>query len=204
MIIDTVVVGELETNCYIVHDPKTREAVIIDPGDDASRILEVLGEKRLIPLYIVNTHGHPDHVTGNEEIRQATGAKVAIHEEDAKIFATPSAWLKYLFSTKVHIDKNLKDGDEIKFGSQTLTVIHTPGHSKGSICLYSGSDKVLFSGDTLFFNDYGRTDLPWSSDADMMNSLKGLLALPTGTRVLPGHGPETTIAKEREHMGALK
>ena len=201
MLIETLVVGPLETNCYIAYDPETREAVVIDPGDQPTDILDVLGGKRLIPLYIINTHGHPDHLAADEEVRQATGAKILIHEDDAKIFDAPSSWLKFAFSSKVpHIDRKLKDGDGIKFGSSFLKVIHTPGHSRGSVCLYSEADAILFSGDTLFYNNYGRTDLPWSEDEKMMGSLKKLLALPSDTRVLPGHGPETTIAKERENL----
>ena len=204
MMIDTVVVGELETNCYIAYDPKTKEAVIIDPGDESSKILEVLGEKRLVPLYIINTHGHPDHFGGNEDIRQATGAKVMIHEDDARIFGPKIFPLQTIFQTKIHIDKKLRDGDIIRFGAEELKVIHTPGHSKGSMCLYSESDAVLFSGDTLFYNDYGRTDLPWSDEDKMKDSLKKLLLLPPETRVLSGHGPSTTIAKEKENLGNLK
>ena len=201
MNIETIEVGELETNCYIAYDPQSKEAIVIDPGDESGKILDLLGEKRLIPLYIVITHGHPDHTGGAEEIHKATGAKILIHEEDAKVFNTPSAWLKYLFSSKIHIDKELKEGDVIKFGGISFAVIHTPGHSKGSMCLYSKEEKALFSGDTLFYDAVGRTDLPWSSEADMKASLKKLLELPPETKVLPGHGWSSTIGQERVHLG---
>jgi len=169
----------LQTNCYIVVDEKSTEAIIIDPGDEAAKILPNLAGLSI--RYIVITHGHPDHFGALDEIKKQTRVPVLIHPDDN--------WF-------IEGDNNLKDGDEIKFGSLTLKVIHTPGHSQGSLCLYLPGH--LFSGDTLFSTTHGRVDLPGSSPRAMRQSLKTLAALPDDTIVYPGHDETTTIGQEKE------
>jgi len=177
MQIKTIKVGPLRTNCYVVVDEKSGEAVVIDPGDEAEKILPEI--KGLKIRAIIVTHGHMDHFGAVSAIKQATGARLLMHPAD-NWFIVP--------------DQNI--GDKIFFGSITFDVIPTPGHSPGGFCLYTKG--FLFSGDTLFANTYGRTDLPGSCEADMLRSLKRLAQLPDDTRVLPGHGDCTSIALEKE------
>jgi len=198
MNIETVVVGDLQTNCYIAYDPETKETVIIDPGAAHAAILKKIEEKKLKPLYILHTHGHPDHFGSTDEIKKATGARVMVHNDDAHILQSKILSLRGMFYNSTKVDRNLKEGDEIRFGKEKLKVIHTPGHSKGCICFYSEADSILFSGDTMFKSDVGRTDLPGGSEKELAISIKKLFNLPDSTRVLPGHGRETTIADEKE------
>ena len=179
MQIKTVKVGSLQTNCYIVIDEKSSEAVVIDPGDEGARILAEI--KGLKVRYIILTHGHPDHFGAIDVLQKATGAPLLANPDDG--------WF-------VKPDQELKDGQGIKFGEISLKVIHTPGHSRGGVCLYA--DGVLFSGDTLFSGDRGRTDLPGGSMAQMAKSLNRLSRLPDETVVFPGHDEPTTIRREKE------
>jgi glyoxylase-like metal-dependent hydrolase (beta-lactamase superfamily II) len=179
MLIKTIKVGDLQTNCYIVIDEKSNEAVIIDPGDEASEILREL--KNLKIRYIILTHGHPDHFGAVNNIKAKTGAPLLMHPADNWFFKP---------------DKELSEGQEIKFGEISLKVLHTPGHTKGGVCLYANGH--LFSGDTLFSEAHGRTDLPGGSIEEMRKSLKRLASLPDETRVYPGHDEETTIGLEKE------
>lgn len=188
MIIRTVRVGPIDTNCYIVGDEATKEALVIDPGDEAEKISAAIEAEKLAPRLIVNTHGHFDHVTADLKLKEKTGAALLIHELDL-----PMA----LLTAPLRPDRLLKDGDEIKVGTMVFSVIHTPGHTPGGICLYDEKEKVLFSGDTLFYGTTGRTDLPSSSDKEMEISFKKLMALPDETKVYPGHGRPTTIGREK-------
>jgi len=179
MQIKTIKVGELRTNCYVVIDEKTQEAVIIDPGDEAQKILaEIKGYK--IDKIII-THGHFDHIGAIDEIKQSLKARVLMHPSD---------------NWDLEPDVVLSDGDIIQFGGINLKVIHTPGHSPGGICLYTPGH--LFAGDTLFSGTCGRVDLPGSSETMMINSLQKLFNLPADTKVYPGHGNATTIGSEKE------
>jgi len=180
--------GMFATNCFFVRDTKTREALIIDPGFDreseAKTILKEIESNDFEVKYIVNTHGHSDHIGGNRALKELTKAPILIHEYDAPMLSNP------------HADRLLHDGDLIDVGSIKLRVIHTPGHSKGSIILLS-SDAV-FSGDTLFAGSIGRYDLPGGSLEEIKSSLKNkLLILPDYLKVYPGHGPVSTIGEER-------
>ncbi|NQT29152.1 MAG: MBL fold metallo-hydrolase [Candidatus Saganbacteria bacterium] len=179
MQIKTVKVGSLQTNCYIVIDDKSREAIVIDPGDEAQKIVAAI--KGLKVKYIVITHGHPDHFGAIDQVKKTTGAAILMNPADAWFFKP---------------DQEIAEGDQIKFGDIVLEVLQTPGHSEGGVCLYTPG--YLFAGDTLFSTAHGRVDLPGGSMKKMLNSLKRLGALPPNTQVFPGHDESTTIALEKE------
>jgi hydroxyacylglutathione hydrolase len=202
MILEMLTVGTLFTNCYIVGCIETLEGLIIDPGfnrdNEADRVLKKADQHHLKVKYIVNTHGHPDHTAGNSILKEATGAPILIHELDAPKLTDASQSLAGLFGLRVTsppADRTLKEGDTIKAGKVQLKVLHTPGHSKGSIALLGGN--VVFTGDTLFAGSIGRYDFPDASFKDIMNSLKRLATLPDHMRVYPGHGPMSTIGQEK-------
>jgi len=188
MFVKMFTVGMIQTNCFIVGDTQTKEAVVIDPGFDsaseAKSILKEIERNRFRVTFIINTHGHPDHTSGNKILKEATGASILIHGYDAPLLRNPVA------------DKAIREGDIVELGEVKLRVLHTPGHSKGSIALLSVD--AVFSGDTLFAGGIGRYDLPGGSLEEIMNSLKNkLLILPDHLKVYPGHGPVTTIGEER-------
>jgi hydroxyacylglutathione hydrolase len=195
MFVKMFTVGMLAANCFLVGNTETNEAVIIDPGFDreseAETIINEIERNEFEVKYIINTHGHPDHNGGNQIMKDYTKAPILIHEHDASLLSNPPA------------DRKLRDGDLIEVGSVRLRVIHTPGHSKGSIILL-GSD-VVFSGDTLFAGSIGRYDLPGGSLNELVNSLKNsLLTLPDHVKVYPGHGPVSTIGEERRYNPFLQ
>ncbi len=198
MDIKTLAVGPLETNCYVVSDEATGEAMVIDPGDEPDRIIELSGG--LDVKYIVLTHAHFDHAGAVPELKEATGASIALHPADKAAYSTvteQAAFWGFQSDPMPEPDIMLAEGDELSLGGTTLRVLHTPGHSPGCICLVGGG--VLFSGDTLFKGSVGRTDLPGSSIGELKASFRRLLELPPETAVLPGHGPATTIAGERSY-----
>jgi glyoxylase-like metal-dependent hydrolase (beta-lactamase superfamily II) len=180
MQIKVVKVGSLQTNCYVVIDELSKEAIIIDPADEAAKISPLLAG--LTVPYIIVTHGHPDHFGALDELKKITGAQFLAHQVD-NWFYRP--------------DRSINEGDKIRFGQIELTVYHTPGHTGGGICLYTPGH--LFAGDTLFLHTYGRTDLPGGSEVTMQKSLSRLAKLPGETIVYPGHGQNTTIAEEKEY-----
>jgi glyoxylase-like metal-dependent hydrolase (beta-lactamase superfamily II) len=195
-----VTVGPFATNCYVVGSEINREGIIIDPGDESSHIMDVVRELELDIKIIVLTHGHSDHTGALNEIRDATDASVAIHKDD--INTLKNKLLGVLMGTSVKSppipDRLLNDGDRLSVKGLELLVIHTPGHSKGSICLLG--DKVLFSGDTLFNFGIGRSDLPGSggNHEQLIKSINNkLLVLDDALKVYPGHGADTTIGTER-------
>ena len=212
-------VGMLQCNCHIVGDPQTREAIVIDPGDDAGRILEVIERHHLKVTAIVVTHTHIDHVVGLRRVQEATGAPVYLHADDLGLYRMldmQASWLGWKTPEQAHVDQLVREGDVIRWGRCEAQILHTPGHTPGSICLYMPSDMPeapanasaakssqrgtgrLFAGDTLFAGSIGRTDLWGGSFAGIISSLKGkLLELPDDTIVYPGHGETTTIGKER-------
>jgi glyoxylase-like metal-dependent hydrolase (beta-lactamase superfamily II) len=199
MIIKTVTVGELRTNCYIVASSKTREAVIIDPGDEAEKIIEAIETEKLKPILIVNTHAHPDHVGANFKLAEKYDIVAAIGEDGFRMIEDFKGYFEEFSGLKIEdlsMERLLKDNNMIDIGELKLKVINTPGHSKGSICLYG--NKVLFSGDTLFAGTYGRTDIPGGSEEEMQASINKLMGLPDETVVYPGHGSRTTIGEERK------
>jgi len=200
----------MDVFAYLVWCPRTKEALVIDPGGDEELILERIKEKGLILKYIVNTHGHGDHTHGNMKLKAFTGAEIIMHEEDDKMFNSPMGQemsRSFGFTPSPDADILAKDGDEIVVGDVSLKVIHTPGHSPGGICLYGGGH--LFTGDTLFVGGIGRTDLPGASTSQFMQSIKEkLLTLPGETMVWPGHdygmSPSSTINDERKTNPWLK
>ena len=203
MIFETIVVGDLGVNCFILADSATKEGVVIDPGADGERILGMLKANGVKPLYILNTHGHFDHIGANRKVAEATGAKIMINAGDEPFLsrAAQSATMYGLSAENSPAPAaNLNDGDLIRFGSHEIKVIHTPGHSAGGCCLYLQKEGLLISGDTLFAESIGRTDLPGGSQAQLVDNIRSkLLVLPPETRVFPGHGPSTTIEHEKKY-----
>ena len=202
MIFESVAVGPLQCNCYIVGCEETREALLIDPGEDAELILPLIARHRLNVRYILSTHAHIDHVGDLEQMKQATGAEALLHEKDLVLYQNlpmQAAWLGVSVPPTIKIDNFVADRDELRFGKHAGEVLFTPGHTPGSICLHlpEGNGK-LFSGDTLFYRSIGRTDLWGGSQETIFRSLRGkLLALDDNTIVYPGHGQPTTIGEER-------
>ncbi len=199
MIIEMLHVGPLQTNCYIVGCEDTKEGAIIDPGGDAKRILAEVERLGLKIKYVINTHGHFDHTLANKEVVKATGAPLAIHSADAPMLTQGGGAFFFGLMGKASppADTIMEEGQVLTLGQIELEVLHTPGHSPGSICLYSEKDGVLFDGDVLFNMGIGRSDLPGGSYSVLMRSIQKLLALPDETTVYPGHGPATTIGRER-------
>ena len=203
MIIERLVVGPLQTNCYIVGDEATGEGIVIDPGGDADLILETVQSKKLNVKLVVNTHGHFDHIMANGKVMEATGAPLAIHPDDAGMLTNPLRSFA-LFVGKIHPSPPatvlLEEGSTVEVGSIKLQVLHTPGHSAGSVSLWCTQEKAVFSGDVLFNMGIGRTDFPGGSYRVLLQSIREkLFTLPDETMVYPGHGPETTIGFERAH-----
>lgn len=199
MIIKGMPLGPVQANCYVVGCEETREAAVIDPGDEGERVLDVLAKHNLTAKVILNTHGHFDHVGGNAELKEATGAELIIHTLDAPMLGqlTQTARLFGLFSeNSPEADRLVEHGDEIQVGQMAFKVIHTPGHTPGGVS-FLVEDKV-FVGDTLFAGSVGRTDLPGGDTQTLINSIrKQLFVLDDATEVYPGHMGMTTIGQEK-------
>ena len=202
MIHEILPVGPLQCNCSVIGDESTREAMVIDPGDDIEDVLVLIRKHNLQVKQIVITHAHIDHVGGAMKLRAATGAPILLNQSDyalLKMIDMQAVWVGMAPPGKVEIDHSLGPADRVRTGSLDADVIHTPGHTEGSICLYFPAEKKLIAGDTLFAGSIGRTDLPGGSFQKIINSLhEKVLALPDDTIVVPGHGPLTTIGEERE------
>ena len=195
-------VGPLQCNCSIIGDEQTREAMVIDPGDQIEDILRVLKAENLTLKQIVVTHAHIDHVGGAMKLKAATGAPILMNQKDEallKMLDVQATWIGMKPPGAVQVDEDVSEGRILQVGSLSSTVIHTPGHTEGSICLHFPEQNTLFAGDTLFAGSIGRTDLPGGSFEKIIRSLHNqLLQLPDETQVVPGHGPMTTIGQERE------
>jgi len=204
MLIKQLELGADRVFCYILACEETREAVIIDPGGEEEKLLAVLHELGLKPVFIINTHCHPDHTCGNKIIRETTGALIVRHEADEHLLLDPGAQ-KYFrrqgFPASPPADKTVRDGDLLEFGKYSLTIIHTPGHSPGSICIYTENN--LFTGDSLFVGAAGRVDVPGGDFTTLITSLAEKIAvLPDATIIWPGHdygdSKTSTVGREKK------
>ncbi|MDI6890714.1 MAG: MBL fold metallo-hydrolase [Thermodesulfovibrionales bacterium] len=194
----SLVVGPLEANCFIIADENTREALVIDPGDEPDRILDLITENNFKIKYIVCTHAHFDHVGAVPEIKKETGAKIVIHRDELDIYERTrdlAALWGYELDPLPEPDMFVSEGDKLEIGDLRLEVLHTPGHSPGGICLYG--EGILITGDTLFAGSVGRTDFYGGDVEKLKKSFKRLMSLLDKVKVLPGHGPESTIGQER-------
>ena len=202
MIHEIIAVGPLQCNCSVIGDEGTREAMVIDPGADINDVLALVSKHGLTVKQIVITHAHIDHVGGAMKLRQITGAPILLNQNDyalLKMLDVQASWVGMASPGKVEIDQELGEGEKLRAGSLEANVLHTPGHTEGSVCLYFPAQQKLIAGDTLFAGSIGRTDLPGGSLEKIMSSLhQRVLALPDETIVVPGHGPLTTIGEERE------
>ena len=200
-LVKTVVVGPLQVNCYLVACPKTLEALVIDPGDEGDRVLAAINALGWKVAGIVNTHGHFDHVGGNRALVAATGAELMLHELDMPLLQRAEVHAQlYGLSTEMSPPPGrlLQDGDTVTFGALAARVIHIPGHSPGGVALHCGDH--LFVGDILFADSIGRTDLPGGDHEALVSGIRSRLwLLAGGTAVHPGHGPDTTIAREMKN-----
>ncbi|NLE77710.1 MAG: MBL fold metallo-hydrolase [Chloroflexi bacterium] len=201
MHIETIPVGPLQANCYLVQPTGKSRAWVIDPGGDAALLLRTLKKMGADVEAILCTHGHWDHVAAAPELSQATGAGVALHRDELSLFKAGGGASWFGLPTSQYPDPQtlLAEGDSLTLGEVTFTVWHTPGHSPGSVCFYSAAQGVLFNGDLLFQEGIGRSDLPGGSPQLLKASLQRVLTLPDATRVFSGHGSETTIGHERQH-----
>ena len=198
MIAERLVLGELDTNCWLVSDGEGGPLLVIDPGGDADDLIAAVAGRPVAA--VVLTHGHFDHIGAAREVLAATGAPLLVHEADAEAILTPEGAGGAMFGFDTcapAADRVLNDGDTVAAGALDLTVLHTPGHTPGSICLYSAADGELFCGDTLFAGSVGRTDFAGGDPRLMRDSIARLAMLPAQTRAHPGHGPDTSIGREQ-------
>ncbi len=198
MILESIIVGAVGANCYIFGDEQTGEVAIIDPGAEAEKIKKSLTQGNYIARFIINTHGHIDHIGANDKF----GLSIFIHKEDASFLTDPtknlSLWMGSSYKSPA-ASRLLEDGEKIEIGSLILEVIHTPGHTPGGICLKCGD--VLFSGDTLFCGGIGRTDIPGGSEEILLKSIKEkLFCLDDKMTIYPGHGVSSTLGKEKKQF----
>ncbi len=202
MFVKSVVVGPLQVNCFIIADEASKKALVIDPGDEPDRIMDIIKENGLEVEYIVCTHGHFDHVGAVSDLKKDTGAKVLIHKEESEIYDAAkdmAAFWGYELDPLPDPDILAGDGDIIRAGNLSFEIFHTPGHSPGGICLYGYG--IVITGDTLFAGSVGRTDFHGGDMQKLKSSFKRLMTLPENIQVLTGHGPDTTIGREkRENM----
>jgi hydroxyacylglutathione hydrolase len=199
MKIDRLVVGQLQNNCYIVYDEKNLAGMVVDPGDEPDRILEIVKEKGLNIICIVCTHGHFDHIGGVGEIKEGTGGKIVLHRDDFDLYlmaGNQAALWGFGFDRQPKPDMLVSEGDELCIGDMKFTVLSTPGHSPGGMCLFG--EGLLLSGDTVFAGSVGRTDLFGGNMDDLKKSFRRIISLPPETVILPGHGDFSTVGQERE------
>jgi len=208
MIHEILPVGMLQCNCSVFGDEQTREAIVVDPGDDIENVLAIVRKHELTVKAIVITHAHIDHIGGAQKLKRATGAPVYMNPNDTalqKMMDVQAGWLGTATPEAVDIDVPARDGDSIVIGATEFHVIHTPGHTQGSVSLWIPGENKLVAGDTLFRESIGRTDLPGGDYRQIQKSIREkLLTLPEDTVVIPGHGDNTTIGWEKRHNGFLQ
>jgi hydroxyacylglutathione hydrolase len=201
-------VGLLQCNCSIFGEEGTREAIVVDPGDEIERITDVLDQHQLKVTAIVITHAHIDHVSGAQKLRAITGAPVYMNESDRDLLNhldVQANWLGVEPPPRPEVDQATSDGTKLQLGATEFQVIHTPGHTQGSLCLWIPGENTLVAGDTLFRDSIGRTDLPGGDGRKILQSIKTrLLDLPESAIVIPGHGPRTTIGREKQRNPFLQ
>lgn len=205
--VNVMAVPGLHTNCYLVFDEQTRQAVVIDPGGSADAVLARIRALRLEVVRILNTHAHFDHIAGNGAVQSATGADIAAHRASEPLYRSRggAGFFGIFLPAPAMPTQWLEDGDEIRFGNEALTVLHTPGHTPGCVTFWSPEHGAAFDGDVLFRAGVGRTDLPGGDFAQLMESIRSrILTLPDETVLYPGHGPETTVGEERRHNPFLQ
>jgi hydroxyacylglutathione hydrolase len=202
MIHEILPVGILQCNCSILGDETSREAIVVDPGDDIPRILAILARHKLIVKQILITHAHIDHIAGAARLKALTGAPILYNQLDlplVKMMDIQAGWLGIATPEVQPPDDNLQEGRLISITGLSGNILHTPGHTQGSVCLHLPAHELLIAGDTLFAGSVGRTDLPGGDTQTLIRSIQEkLLSLPDSTKVVPGHGPNTTIGNERE------
>jgi len=208
MILETFPVGSLQCNCTVLGDEETREAIIVDPGDEIARIHRRLTELGLKLKQILITHAHIDHVGGALKLKALTGAPIYLNEADLpllQMMSAQAAWLGIDTPETAPPDELLTDGRQVGLENYPAQILHTPGHTQGSVCLYFAPMKMVLAGDTLFAGSIGRTDLPGGNFEEIIDSIQSrLLSLPDETQVIPGHGPATTVGTERRSNPFLK
>ncbi len=208
MIHQIVPVGVLRCNCSIFGDEESREAIVIDPGDDIGEIQAVLERHGLKVTAIIITHAHIDHIAGAAQLKQLTGAPVYMNERDRELYElldVQAGWLGMATPERTEIDAELKEGDTLKLGPAEFRILETPGHTEGSVSVWIPSEKKLAAGDTLFLDSIGRTDLPGGDGRAILRSIRDkLLPLPEETIVIPGHGGNTTIGREKARNPFLR
>ena len=201
-------VGMLQCNCSIFGDEQSREAIVIDPGDDITDITALLDKHGLTVKAIVITHAHIDHIGGAGKLKALTGAPVCLNQNDADLYAhldTQASWLGVAPPSRTEIDTEARQGDLLRLGAADFQILHTPGHTQGSISIWIPSENKLVAGDTLFRDSIGRTDLPGGDGRQILRSIhEKLLPLPETAVVIPGHGPNTTIGREKERNPFLQ
>jgi len=201
MICESIAVGPFDCNCIIIGDEDSHEALVVDPGGDVNRIMEHVLRHGLIVRMAIHTHAHVDHVGGTRELNAATGARIMLHPGDRMLYEDlplQAQMLGLQSEPTVPVDEWLTDGERLLIGRHSFDVLHTPGHSPGSVCFFFAEESLLVAGDTLFAGSVGRTDLWGGSTTDLLKSIREkLLCLDDGVRVFPGHGPATTIGRER-------
>jgi len=208
MIHEVLPVGMLQCNCSIFGDEASREAIVVDPGDNISRILSILDRHQLKVKAIVITHAHIDHIGGAAKLKAATGAPVYLNQNDEELYAgldDQAAWLGVETPERISIDLHPREGDVLDLGPAQFHILHTPGHTQGSLSLWIPAESKLVAGDTLFRDSIGRTDLPGGNTKQILRSIATkLLTLPEETTVICGHGPSTTIGREKERNPFLR
>ncbi|MEW6110421.1 MAG: MBL fold metallo-hydrolase [Nitrospirota bacterium] len=199
MKIENIMVGPLQSNCYIIYDEKSLEAIVVDPGDEPEKIISVIEDKKLKINYIVCTHGHFDHIGAVANLKEKTGAKIIINKNDIEIYMSAkdqAAFWGYDIEQPPEPDIYVMEGDEIFCGNLKFQVLHTPGHSPGGISLYG--ENIILTGDTVFAGSVGRTDFYGGSIEELKKSFRRIISLPPETRILPGHGEWTKIIEEKK------